>query len=173
MSQFRLPQRHGLQRLATPAVQGCDRGHSDCRPRRANIVVGIKEPVYCSQRKQYTNESDKNPSIRVADDCPAVGNHAGHGVRPSGCDNDSRGTRVLPPHGGAVWKFDDAGQSFLLQGSGTNEHCSSPGAGRRTVSSPHDCCDTCGRVIRRVAYGNSALPSFVSSCPTPQTVSRL
>jgi hypothetical protein len=42
MSQFRLPQRHGLQRLATPAVQGCDRSHSGCRQGRTNIVVGKK-----------------------------------------------------------------------------------------------------------------------------------
>jgi len=43
-----------------------------------------------------------------------MGDHASHGLCPSGCDNDSRGTGVLPPHGGAVWKLHDAGQSFLL-----------------------------------------------------------
>src|ERR1035438_3597160 len=80
---------------------------------------------------------------------------------------------VLPPHGGAVRKLRDAGQSLLLQGPGTDEHCSSPGAGCRSGSSPHNCCDTTSRIVRRVARGNSAIPSFVSSCPTSRTVSWL
>jgi len=35
--------------------------------------------------------------------------HPSHGVCSSGCDYDSCGTGVLPPHGGAVWKLHDAG----------------------------------------------------------------
>lgn len=151
----------------------CDPSHSGCRPGLTIIVVGRLAVVYRSQRKQYTHESDKNPSLRAADDRPAVGNYAGYGVRASGCDHDSRGTGVLPPHGGAVWKLDDAGQSFLLQGSGTNKQCSSPGAVCRADSSSDDCCDTAGRLVRGVARGHSRFPSFVSSCPTSRTVSRL
>jgi len=148
--------------IARYSFKSCDRRHSGCRPGRANIVVGSNIFVHRSRRKQYTNESDKDPSIRATDDCPALGNHAGDGMRPSGCDNDSRGTGVLPPHGGAVWKLHDAGQSLLLQGSGTNEPCSSPGAGCGSDSSPHNCCDTSGRIVRRVAAGDSVFPSFVS-----------
>jgi hypothetical protein len=123
---------------------------------------GCKNSVHRSQQKQYTHEGDENPSIHASDDRPVVGNHAGDGMRPSRFDNDSRGTRMLPPHGGAVWKLDDAAESFLLQGSGTDQHCSSPGAGCRTDSSPHHCCDTPSRIVRGVARGDSALPSFVS-----------
>jgi hypothetical protein len=102
-----------------------------------------------------------------------VGNHAGHGVCSSGCDNDPRGAGMLPPHGGAVRKLHDASQSFLLQSSGTNEHRSSSGAGCRAGSSPHNCCGTAGRLIGSSAPGDSALSSFVSSCSTSRTVSRL
>lgn len=126
-----------------------------------------------SRRKQYTHEGDKNPSIRAADDCLVVGNHAGDGVCPSECDNDSRGAGVLPSHGRAVWKFHDASQSLLLQGAGTDEYGSSPGAGCRADSSAHDCCGTAGRLVRGVDRGDGSFPSFVSSCPTPRTIFRL
>ena len=90
----------------------------------------------CAIHATHTHGADHDPRIRAPDDRPVLGNHASHGVRSSGRDNDSRGTGVLPPRGGAVRKLDDAGQSFLLQDSGTNEHCSSPGAGCRAGSSP-------------------------------------
>jgi len=80
---------------------------------------------------------------------------------------------MLPPHGGAVWKLHDAGQSFLLQGSGTNKYRATPGAGCRTGSSPHHCCDTAGRLLRGVARSDAALLLFASSCPTSRTISRL
>ena len=151
----------------------CDQSHSGCRPGRTIVVVGRLIVVYRSQRKQYTHESDKNPSIRAADDRPAVGNNAGYGVRASGCDHDSGGAGVLPPHGGAVRKLHDAGQSLLLQGAGTDEHCSSSGAGCRTGSSARDCGGTAGCIVGGVARGNSSLSPFISSCPTSRTLSRL
>jgi len=138
-----------------------------------NITFGSNNSACCSQLRPYIDEVDENPRIRAPDDRPVLGNHASHGVRSSGRDNDSRGTGVLPPHGGAVRKLHDAGQSFLLQDSGTNEHCSPPGAGCRAGSSPYDCCDTAGRLVRRVAGGDSRFPSYISSCPTSRTVSRL
>ena len=126
------------------------------------MVIGRLTVVYRSLRKQYTDESDKDPSIRAADDCPAVGNYAGYGVCASGCDHDSRRAGVLPPHGGAVRKLDDASQSFLLQGAGTDEHCSSSGAGCRSGSSAHNCCGTAGHIVGSVAGGSSSLSLFIS-----------
>ena len=72
-----------------------------------------------------------------------------------------------------MWKFHDAGQSFLLQASGTNKHGSSPGADGRADSPAHNCYDTAGRLVSNIARGDSAVPSFLSSCPTPRTISRL
>jgi hypothetical protein len=77
-------------------------------------MVGSQNFVYRGQPKQYTYEVDENPRIRTVDDCLSVGNHASHGVRSSWGDNDTCGTGVLSPHGGAMWKLHDAGQSFLL-----------------------------------------------------------
>ncbi len=152
--------------IARYSFEGCDLRHSGHRQGRAKVVVGSSIVVSRSQRKQYNHGDGEDPSIRAADDCPAVGNHPSHGVCSSGCDNDPRGAGVLPPYGGAVWKLHDAGQSFLLQGSGTNEYRPSSGAGCRAGSSPHNCCGTAGRLIRSSARGDSALPSFVSSCST-------
>jgi hypothetical protein len=56
---------------------------------------------------------------------------------------------------------------------GPNKHRSSPGPGCRTGSSPHHCCDTSGRILSGIARSDSALPSFVSPCPTSRTISRL
>jgi hypothetical protein len=128
---------------------------------------------HSSQKTQYTYKGDENPSIRAADDRLVMGDHAGHGVCSAGGGHDSRGTGMLPPHGGAVRKFHDAGESLLLQGSGTGEHCSSPGAGCRTASSPHHCCGTTGRLVRSFAGGNRVRPPLISSCSTSRTVSRL
>lgn len=136
-------------------------------------LLFLVRTVHRSQKTQYTYEGDQGPSIRAVDDRPAMGNHARYGVRPARSDDDSHGARMLPPHGGAMWKFNDAGQSFLLQGSRTNKHCSSPGAGCRADSSSHNCCDTARRLVRSIARGNSALPSFVSACSTSRTFSRL
>ena len=141
-------------------------------PGRTIMVIGRLIVAYRSLRKQYTDGSDKNPSLCAADDRPALGNHAHYGVRASGCDNDSRRTGVLSPHGRAVRKLHDARQSLLLQGAGTDEYCSSPGAGCRTGSSAHHCCGAAGRFPRDIARDNGALPSFVSSCPTSRTISR-
>jgi len=136
-------------------------------------LLFLVRTVHRSQKKQYTYEGDQGPSIRAVDGSPVVGNHACHGVRPSRCDDDSRRARVLPPHGGAMWKLRDAGQSFLLQGSRANKHCPSPSAGCRADSSSHNCCDTAGRLIRSVDGGDCPFPSFVSSCATSRTVSQL
>ena len=136
-------------------------------------VVRSKNVFVAVRKRSRLDAGDQDSRLRAADDCPAVGHHAGHGVCPAGGDNDSRGTGVLPPHGGAVWKLHDAGQSFLLQGPGTNKHGSSPGAHGRAYSSAHNCCDTAGRFASNIARGDSALPPFVSSCTTSRTVSRL
>jgi len=80
---------------------------------------------------------------------------------------------MLPAHGGAVWKFHDAGQSLLLQGSGTDQHRSSPGTGCRTGSSPHNCFGTTDRLASGFAGGNGACPPLISSCSTSRSVSRL
>jgi hypothetical protein len=72
-----------------------------------------------------------------------------------------------------MWKLHDAGQSFLLQGSGTNKYRSAPGAGYRADSSSHNCCDTAGRLVRGVDFSDGPFPSFVSSRATSRTISRL
>jgi len=72
-----------------------------------------------------------------------------------------------------MWKLHDAGQSFLLQGSGTNKYRSTPGAGYRAHSPSHNCCDTAGRLLRGVARSDAALLLFASSCPASRTISRL
>ena len=136
-------------------------------------LLFLVRTVHRSQKTQYTYEGDQGPSTRAVDGSPVVGNHARHGVRPSRCDDDSRGARMLPPHGGAMWKFHDAGQSFLLQGSRTNKHRSSPSAGCRADSPSHAGCDTSSRLVRDVDCGDVKFPSFVSSCPTSRTISRL
>jgi hypothetical protein len=73
----------------------------------------VRTFVHRRQKTQYTYESDQSPSIRAADDRLVMGGHTSHGLCPSGCDNDSRRAGVLSPHGGAVRKLHDAGQSLL------------------------------------------------------------
>jgi len=102
-----------------------------------------------------------------------MGNHASYGVCPSGCDNDSRWTGVLPPYGRTVWKLHDASQSFLLSGSAPDEYCSYPSAGCATRSSSDNCCHTPASIVSGIARGDGPLPSFVSSQPTSRAVSRL
>jgi len=152
---------------------GCDPRHCRSPLARSNIVIGSKSSFVVVRKSSTLMRVTRIRGFALLTIALLCAITPAMACVLSRCDNDSCGARMLPPHGGAMRKFHDAGQSFLLQGSRTNKYCSAPGAGCRTGSSPHDCRDTSSRLVRDVDCGDVKFPSFVSSCPTSRTISRL